>query len=90
VIFLGETCLLSLIYIYVTVFSVCAARCIIIMCFFLLFPNSWTHVFNGVLISPQSDQEVNKLGIISGEARDFNNIETRAVIKLFFLQFKVP
>ena len=29
-------------------------------------------------------------GSMSGEARDFNNIETRAVIKFFFLQGKVP
>ena len=27
---------------------------------------------------------------MSGDARDFNNIETRAVIKFFFLQVKVP
>jgi len=27
---------------------------------------------------------------ISGDARDFNNIETRAVIKFFFLQGKAP
>jgi len=27
---------------------------------------------------------------MSGDARDFNNIETRAVIKFFFLQGKVP
>ena len=27
---------------------------------------------------------------MSGEARDFNNIETRAVIKFFFLQDKAP
>jgi len=27
---------------------------------------------------------------MSGEARDFNNIETRAVISFFFLQGKVP
>jgi len=29
-------------------------------------------------------------GRISGEARDFNNMETRAVIKFFFLQGKAP
>ena len=29
-------------------------------------------------------------GSISGDARDFNNIETRAVIKFFFLQDKSP
>jgi len=29
-------------------------------------------------------------GSISGDARDFNNIETRAVIKFFFLQGKAP
>ena len=29
-------------------------------------------------------------GSVSGDARDFNNIETRAVIKFFFLQDKVP
>ena len=29
-------------------------------------------------------------GSMSGEARDFNNIETRAVIKYFFLQGKAP
>ena len=29
-------------------------------------------------------------GSMSGDARDFNNMETRAVIKLFFLQGKVP
>ena len=27
---------------------------------------------------------------MSGDARDFNNTETRAVIKFFFLQGKVP
>jgi hypothetical protein len=27
---------------------------------------------------------------MSGDARDFNNIETRAVIKFFFLQGKAP
>jgi len=27
---------------------------------------------------------------MSGDARDFNNIETRAVIKFFFLQGRVP
>ena len=29
-------------------------------------------------------------GIMSGDARDFNNIETRAVNKFFFLQGKAP
>jgi len=29
-------------------------------------------------------------GSVSGDARDFNNIETRAVIKFFFLQGKAP
>ena len=29
-------------------------------------------------------------GSMSGDARDFNNMETRAVIKLFFLQSKAP
>ena len=29
-------------------------------------------------------------GSVSGDARDFNNIETRAVIKVFFLQGKAP
>jgi len=29
-------------------------------------------------------------GSISGDARDFNNKETRAVIKFFFLQGKAP
>jgi len=29
-------------------------------------------------------------GSMSGDARDFNNIETRAVIKCFFLQGKAP
>jgi len=29
-------------------------------------------------------------GSMSGNARDFNNIETRAVIKFFFLQGKAP
>ena len=27
---------------------------------------------------------------MSGDARDFNNIDTRAVIKIFFLQGKAP
>jgi len=27
---------------------------------------------------------------MSGDARDFNNIETRAVIKFFFVQGKAP
>ena len=29
-------------------------------------------------------------GSMSGDARDFNNIDTRAVIKFFFLQDKAP
>ena len=29
-------------------------------------------------------------GSVSGDARDFNNMETRVVIKVFFLQGKVP
>jgi len=29
-------------------------------------------------------------GSMSGDARDFNNIETRAVIKFFFLQGNAP
>ena len=29
-------------------------------------------------------------GSMSGDARDFNNVETRAVIKFFFLQGKEP
>ena len=29
-------------------------------------------------------------GCTSGDARDFNNMETRAVIKFFFLQGKAP
>jgi hypothetical protein len=29
-------------------------------------------------------------GSMPGDARDFNNIETRALIKFFFLQGKVP
>jgi alpha-glucosidase (family GH31 glycosyl hydrolase) len=29
-------------------------------------------------------------GSMSGDARDFNNIETRAIIKFFFLQDKAP
>jgi len=29
-------------------------------------------------------------GSMSGDARDFNNIETRAVIKVFFFQGKMP
>ena len=29
-------------------------------------------------------------GSMSGDARDFNNIERRAVIKFFFLQGKAP
>jgi len=29
-------------------------------------------------------------GSMSGDARDFNNMETRAVIKFFFLQSKTP
>ena len=41
-----------------------------------------------VLISPYPDQEGNKLGSMSG-TRDFNNIETLAVIKFLFLQGKV-
>ena len=34
--------------------------------------------------------ERNKLRSMSGKMRDFNNIETRAVIKIFFLQRKAP
>jgi len=44
----------------------------------------------GVLISPWPDKEGNKLGSMSGDVRDFKNIETRAVIKFFFLQGKAP
>ena len=29
-------------------------------------------------------------GSISGDVRDFNNMETRAVIKFYFLQGKAP
>jgi len=29
-------------------------------------------------------------GSMSGDARDFNNMETRAVVKFFFLQVKAP
>jgi len=29
-------------------------------------------------------------GSMTGDARDFNNMETRAVIKFFFLQVKAP
>ena len=29
-------------------------------------------------------------GSVSGDARDFNNMETRAVIQFFFLQSKAP
>ena len=29
-------------------------------------------------------------GSMSGDARDFNNMETRAVIKFFFLQGRAP
>ena len=43
-----------------------------------------------MLIRPYPDQEGNKLGSVSGGARGFNNIETRAVIKSFFLQIKAP
>jgi len=39
-----------------------------------------------VLISPLPDQEGNKLGSVSGDAYDFNKIETLAVIKSLFLQ----
>ena len=49
-------------------------------------------MFNtGVLISPCPDQEGNKRRSISGDARNFNNIETLAVIRFFlFLQGKLP
>jgi len=40
-------------------------------------------LFTVVLISPSPDQEGNKLGRMSG-TRDFNNIETHAVIKVLF------
>jgi len=43
-----------------------------------------------VLISLLPDQEGNKLGSMSGDARDFNNIETRAVIIFVSLQGKAP
>jgi hypothetical protein len=42
-----------------------------------------------VLISPLPDQEENRLGSMSGDTRNFN-IQTRAVIKFFFLQGKAP
>ena len=35
----GEMCVLSLIYIYVTVCMFCAVCCVIINCFYLLFSN---------------------------------------------------
>jgi len=45
VMILGEKCVLSLIYVYVTVCRYCAVRCLIITCFYLLFSNDWTFVF---------------------------------------------
>jgi hypothetical protein len=45
VMILGEKCVLALIYIYVTVCRYCAVRCLIIICFYLLFSNYWTFVF---------------------------------------------
>jgi len=42
---LGEMCVLSLIYSYVAVCTFCAVRCIIIVCFGLLFTNYSTYEF---------------------------------------------
>jgi len=42
----GEICVLSLIYSYVVVCRFCAVRCLIIICFPLLFYNYSTCVFN--------------------------------------------
>ena len=47
-------------------------------------------LYTGVLISPLPDQEGNKLGGMSGTRAISNKIETRAVIKFFFLQGKAP
>ena len=43
-----------------------------------------------MLISHYPDKEGNNLGSMSGDARDFNNIETRAIVKCIFLQSKAP
>ena len=43
---LGKMCVLSLIYSYVAVRRICAVPCVIIICFFLLFSNYATYVFN--------------------------------------------
>jgi hypothetical protein len=43
-----------------------------------------------VLKSPSREQKGHKLRSMSGNGRDFNNIETRAVIKFFFLQGNSP
>jgi hypothetical protein len=40
----------------------------------------YTHKYNGVL----PEQEGIQLGSLSGDARNFNNIETRIVIRFFF------
>ena len=41
----GEMCVLSLIYSYLAVCTFCAVRCVIIICFCLLFSNYSTFVF---------------------------------------------
>jgi hypothetical protein len=43
---LGEICVLTLIYVYVAVCRFCAIRCANIICFYLLYSNYSTHVFN--------------------------------------------
>jgi len=42
---LGEMCVVSLIYSYVTVRMFCAVRCVVIICCYLLFCNYLTGVF---------------------------------------------
>jgi hypothetical protein len=41
----GEMCVISLIYSNVAVCMFCAVRCVITICFYLLFANYWTCVF---------------------------------------------
>jgi len=45
VMILGEKFVLSLIYVYVAVCRYCAVRCLIIICFYLLFSNYSIYVF---------------------------------------------
>ena len=52
--------------------------------------NEWSYTSTGVLISPLARPGRKQARKHVRDARDFNNIETRAVIKFLFLQVSFP